>query len=60
MKFRRKSRAITVVQICKKMTCNDPKLDLAKMNADINFVKFYLLVLKILSGNEIMIDRRTN
>ena len=33
-----------------KMTCNNPKLDLAKMNA----YKLYQLVLKIMSGNEIL------
>ena len=37
-----------------KMMRNNPKLDLAKMNADIKFCKFYQLVLKILSGNEIL------
>ena len=31
--------------------CNNPKLDLAKMNA---YMKFYQLVFKILSGNEIL------
>ena len=36
---------------CSKM-CNNPKLDLAKINAYIK--KFYQLVLKILSGNEIL------
>ena len=36
MKFWRKQRAITLVQIGENM-CNNPKLDLAKMNA---FIKF--------------------
>ena len=36
-KFRHKSRAITLEQMCQKMTCNNSKLDLAKMNAYIKF-----------------------
>ena len=38
----------------RRMMFNNPKLDLAKMNADINLVKFYQLVLRILSGNTIL------
>ena len=37
MKFRRKARAITLVQMCKKTACNNPKLDPAKMDAYIKF-----------------------
>ena len=36
-KFWLKSRAKTLLQICKKMTCNNPKLDLAKINAYVKF-----------------------
>ena len=37
----------------KKMTCNNPKLDLVNINAYTNLVKICLVVLKLLSGNEI-------
>ena len=37
MKFWRKSRAITLVPIKKKITCNDPRLDLVNINAYIKF-----------------------
>ena len=37
MKFWHKSRNITLVQNVGKMTCNIPKLDLAKINAYIKF-----------------------
>ena len=44
--------------------CNNPKLDPANINAYINLVKIYQFVLKILSGNEIMMEgwknERTN
>ena len=36
----------------RKMTCNNPKLDLVNMNAYIKFGKICQLVLKILSGTE--------
>ena len=37
------------------MMCNNPKLDHVNINAYIqNLVKFYQLILKILSGNEIL------
>ena len=37
MKFWHKSRAITLVQMCEKLVCNNSKLDPAKMNAYIKF-----------------------
>ena len=37
MKFWHKSNAITLVQISKKMLCNNPKQDLVNMNAHIKF-----------------------
>ena len=35
--FWRKSRAMTLVQMCEKITCNNLKLDLVNMNAYIKF-----------------------
>ena len=37
MKFWRKSRAITLVQMCKKMMCNNPNVDLVNIIAYIKF-----------------------
>ena len=37
----------------RKMTCNNPKLDLVNTNAYIKFGEICLVVLKILSGNKI-------
>ena len=37
MKFWRKSRTITLLQMSEKMTCNNPKLDPVNMNAHIKF-----------------------
>ena len=57
--FLRRSRAITLVQMCKIMAGN--KFKLVSMHIQ-NLMKFCPLVLKILSGNEIMmklgIDRK--
>ena len=36
-KLRHKSRAITLVQMCKKIMCNNPNVDLVNMNAYIKF-----------------------
>ena len=38
----------------RRMTGNNPKPDLVNINAHKSLVKFYQLVLKILSGNEIL------
>ena len=36
-KFGRKSKAITLVEMCKKNMCSNPKQDLVNMNAHIKF-----------------------
>ena len=38
------------------MICNNPNLDHVNINAHTNLVKFYKVLLKILSGNKIMTD----
>ena len=43
---------------CPKMLCNNPNLDNVNINGHTK-VKFYKVVLKILSRNEIMMDGRT-
>ena len=43
------------------MMCNHPNLDLISIPMHTqNLVKFYQFVLKILSGNEIMMDGQTD
>ena len=42
------------------MMCNNPNLDLVNINAYKKFGKFYQIVLKILSRNEIMTDGVTD
>ena len=37
MKFWHKSRGITLVQMCKKKMCNNPRLDLVNINVYIKF-----------------------
>ena len=44
----------------RKMMRNNRKQDLAKMNADIKFGEILKLVLKILSGNEILAQIKDN
>ena len=36
-KFRRKSRVITLEQMCKKMTANNPNVDLVSINSYVKF-----------------------
>ena len=38
------------------MLCDNPKVDLVNMNANINLVKLCQFVLKILSGNKILVQ----
>ena len=40
--------------ILQKFTCNNPNLDLAKINANTKFGQIHQFVLKILSGNKIL------
>ena len=42
-----------------KMMWNNPKVDHVNINAQTQFGRFYKVFLKILSGNKIMTDRRT-
>ena len=42
-----------------KMMCNNPKVDHVNINAYTKMVKFYTVFLKVLRGNKIMTDRRT-
>ena len=44
----------------RKMTGNNPGVDLLNMNAYINLMKIYSFVLKILSGNEILTPIKTH
>ena len=53
-KFWYKSRAITAINL-RKMTVNNPSLDLVNINAYQSLVKIYLFILKILSGNKMSI-----
>ena len=43
-----------------KMMCNNPNLDLVNINVYTKFGKVYRFLLKILSGNEIMMDRQND
>ena len=43
-----KSRAITLVHMCKKIICNNPKVDLVNMNAYIKVVEVLLICSKVI------------
>ena len=52
--FGHKSKGHNSETNIRKIMRNYPKADRAKVNAYIKLVKFYQLVLKILSGNEVL------